>query len=124
MAKWIQALRQTTTYLGLAVIAIIWCGIYLLAGEQRASAYQDALRQGSNLARVLEEYIKRIVQESDGALLELRQFYQKDPEHFDISEWAVRTRAYANLTVQFGIADANGMVKLSSLGPVTKQIYV
>ena len=124
MAKWIQALRQTTTYLGLAVIAIIWCGIYMLSSEQRASAYQDALRHGSNLARVLEEYIKRIVQESDGALLELRQVYQKDPAHFNISEWAVRTRAYANLTVQFGVADANGFVKLSSLGPVTGPIYV
>jgi len=124
MAKWVQALRQTTTYLGLVVIAIIWGGIYLLSSEQRASAYQDALRQGGNLARVLEEYIKRIVQESDSALLELRQAYQKDPQHFDIATWAVRTKSYANLTVQFGIADAHGMVTLSSLGPITKQIYV
>jgi diguanylate cyclase (GGDEF)-like protein/PAS domain S-box-containing protein len=124
MANWVQALRQTTTYLGLAVIAIIWCGIYLLSSEQRASAYQDALRQGGNLARVLEEYIQRVVQESDSAVLELRQAYQKDPQHFDIVKWALDTQSYGNLTVQVGIAGADGMVKLSSLGPVTRPIYV
>ena len=44
MAKWALALRQTTTYLGLVAIAIIWVGIYLLSSEQRQLAYQDALR--------------------------------------------------------------------------------
>jgi diguanylate cyclase (GGDEF)-like protein/PAS domain S-box-containing protein len=124
MTKWAQAIRQTTTYLGLVVIAIIWSGIYLLSSEQHERAYQDALRQGSNLARVLEEYIERVVQESDSALLELRRAYQQDPQHFDIAAWAARTQSYTNLTVQFGIADANGFVKLSSLGPVPHQIYV
>ncbi len=62
MTKWAQAFRQTTTYLGVVVIAIIWSGIYLLSSEQHDRAYQDALRQGGNLARVLEEYIERVVQ--------------------------------------------------------------
>ena len=124
MSKWLQAIRQTTTYLGVAVIAIIWGGIYLLAGQEHESAYQDAVRQGSNLARVLEEYIRRVVQESDSALLELRRDYQKDPQHFDIADWVARTQSYTNLTVQFGIADADGFVRLSSLGPVASSIYV
>ncbi len=124
MSKWLQAIRQTTTYLGVAVIAIIWGGIYLLAGQEHESAYQDAERQGTNLARVLEEYIRRVVQESDSALLELRRDYQKDPQHFDIADWVARTQSYTNLTVQFGIADADGFVRLSSLGPVASSIYV
>ncbi|MGB6622844.1 MAG: hypothetical protein WBE57_21080 [Xanthobacteraceae bacterium] len=53
MAKWFQAIRQSTTYLGVAVIVIIWGGIYLLASQEHESAYQDAVRQGGNLARVL-----------------------------------------------------------------------
>jgi diguanylate cyclase (GGDEF)-like protein/PAS domain S-box-containing protein len=124
MAKWFQAFRQTTTYLGVAVIAIIWGGIYLLASQEHENAYQDALRQGGNLARVLEEYIERIVQESDSALLALRSAYAMDPQHFDIAGWAARTQSYTNLTVQFGIAGADGFVKLSSLGPVSTPIYV
>ena len=33
MTKWAQAFRQTTTYLGVVVIAIIWSGIYLLSSK-------------------------------------------------------------------------------------------
>jgi len=124
MTKWVHALRQTTTYLGLVVIAVIWGGIYLLSSEQHQSAYRDALRQGSNLSRVLEEYIERIVQESDSALLELRQAYQQDPRHFDIAEWEARTQSRANLTAQFGIAGADGIVKQSTIGPVTAPVSV
>jgi len=124
MAKWLHAFRQTTTYLGLVVIAIIWCGIYRLSSEQHQSAYQDAVRQGSNLARVLEEYVERIVQETDGSLLDLRRAYQRDPQHFDIAGWAARTQVHANLTVQFGIAGADGFIKQSTLGPLSAPVYI
>jgi len=124
MAKWLQALRQTTTYLGLVVIAIIWGGIYLLSGEQRQLAYQDALRQGGNLARVLEEYIRRVVQESDNALLALRQDYQRNPQNFNLAGWVARTQSHNNLTAHFGITDAKGFVILSSHGPVHTPLYV
>ncbi len=124
MAKWLQPMRQTTTYLGVVVIAIIWSGICLLANQEHESAYRDAVRQGSNLSRVLEEYIRRVVQESDSALLELRRDYQKDPKNFDIAAWATRTQSSSNLTVQFGVVDADGFVKLSSLGPISKRVYV
>ena len=124
MTKWLQAIRQSTTYLGVAVIVIIWGGICLLAMQEHESAYQDAVRQGSNLARVLEEYIKRVVQESDSSLLGLRRAYQRDPQNFDIASWVARTRSHNDLTVQFGIADADGFVRLSSLGPLTSPTYV
>jgi diguanylate cyclase (GGDEF)-like protein/PAS domain S-box-containing protein len=124
MTKWVQALRQTTTYLGLVVIAIIWGGIYLLSSEQRQLAYQDAVRQGSNLARVLEEYIRRVVQESDNALLALRQDYQHDPRNFDLAAWVARTQSHNNLTAHFGITDAKGLLILSSHGPMRVPLSV
>jgi diguanylate cyclase (GGDEF)-like protein/PAS domain S-box-containing protein len=124
MAKWALALRQTTTYLGLVAIAIIWVGIYLLSSEQRQLAYQDALRQGSNLARVLEEYIRRVVQESDNALLTLRQDYQRDPQNFDLPAWVAHTQSRNNLTAHFGITDAKGFVILSSHGPLRTPLDV
>jgi diguanylate cyclase (GGDEF)-like protein/PAS domain S-box-containing protein len=124
MTNWLQAVRQTTSYLGVVVIAIIWGGIYLLASQEHERAYQDAVRQGSNLARVLEEYIRRVAQESDSALLALRRDYQKDPQHFDITDWAVHTRSNDNLTVRFGVADSNGFVLQSSLGPLSSPVYI
>ena len=106
MANWVRSIRQTTTYLGVAVIALIWGGIYLLTTDEHERAYQDALRQGNNLTRVLEEYISRVLQQSDSALLALRRSYQKDPDHFDIAQWVERTQTHKNFTVQYGIAGA------------------
>jgi hypothetical protein len=85
MTKRLGAFRQTTTYLGVAVIAIVWGGIYLLASREHDRAYQDAVRQGSNLTRMLEEYIRRIVRESDSSLLALRRAFESDPDNFDVA---------------------------------------
>ncbi|HEX4041474.1 MAG TPA: EAL domain-containing protein [Xanthobacteraceae bacterium] len=106
------------------MIAIIWGGIYLLANEEHDSAYQDAARQGGNLSRVLEEYIHRVVQESDGALLELRRDYLRDPQHFDLQAWIARSQVHNDLTVQFGIADAAGYVTTSSYRSLAAPVYV
>jgi diguanylate cyclase (GGDEF)-like protein len=124
MSKWVHAFRQPTTYLGVAVIAIIWGGIYLLASQEHELAYQDAVRQGANLTRVLEEYISRVVQESDDALLALRRRYQKDSQNFDMASWVARTQSQKSLTVQFGIAGSDGFIKQSSHGPLATPIYV
>ncbi len=124
MAKYTQALRQTTTYLGVVVIAIIWCGIYLLSSDQHQRAYEDALRQGNNLTRVLEEYIRRIVQETDNALLALRQDYERDPQHFDMEHWLTRTQYHDDLMIHFGITDAKGFVTLSSRENANTPQYV
>jgi diguanylate cyclase (GGDEF)-like protein/PAS domain S-box-containing protein len=124
MAKRLRAFRQTTTYLGAAVIAIVWGGIYLLTCQAHERAYQDAVRQGGNLTRVLEEYIRRVIRESDSALLALRHAYQSDPADFDIAAWAKTTQPQSNMTVQFGISSARGFIMQSTQGPVTTPIYV
>jgi diguanylate cyclase (GGDEF)-like protein len=124
MANWVSSIRQTTTYLGVAVIALIWGGIYLLATNEHERAYRDALSQGNSLTRVLEEYMSRVIQQSDGALLALRRSYQKDPKHFDIAKWVTRTQIHKNFTVQYGIAGPDGLVKQSSNGSLPAPVYV
>jgi diguanylate cyclase (GGDEF)-like protein len=124
MTKWLHAFRQTTTYLGVAVIAIIWGGIYLLTCQAHERAYQDAVRQGNNLTRVLEEYIRRVVQASDSELLALRRAYQSDPQHFDIAGWVVDTRSNSDLSIELGIVGADGFITQSSKGPLAHPVYV
>jgi len=124
MNKWLHEFAQTTTYLGVAVISIIWGGIFLLASQEHERDYQDAVRQGSNLTRVLEEYIKRVVKETDSTLLALRQSYQEHPQHFDITRWVERSRSNTELTLQYGIANTAGFVVQSSLAPLSAPIYV
>jgi diguanylate cyclase (GGDEF)-like protein/PAS domain S-box-containing protein len=124
MSNWFPAIRQTTTSLGVAVIAIIWGGIYFLAHQEHERAYWDAARQGNNLTRVLEQYVRHVVRETDSQLLALRRSYQKDSEHFDITRWVADTQSQGNLTLLFGIIGADGFVKRSSIGTPPSTLYV
>jgi diguanylate cyclase (GGDEF)-like protein len=122
MFRWIRALAQTTTYLGVVMIAAVWGGIYFLSAQAYDRAYQDGLRQGTNMARVFEEYISRVIHGIDGELLVLRKLYQQDPAHFSFDSWVDEATTRNNLTVHFSITGANGIIKLSSLGPIRSSI--
>jgi diguanylate cyclase (GGDEF)-like protein len=124
MSMRVQAFAQTTTYLGVAVVSIIWGGIYWLDHQQRERDYQAAVRQGNNLTRVLDQYITRVVEESDAALQALRQDYQENPKPFDIAAWLVRSRSVTALTLNYGIAGADGYVIQSSRGAPSKPVYI
>jgi diguanylate cyclase (GGDEF)-like protein len=124
MTERLRAFRQSTTYLGVAVIAIVWGGIYLLTCQAHQRAYQDAVRQGSNLTRLLEEYIRRVVQSADSELLALRRAYQSDPQHFDIARWVAGPQPNSDLTLEYGIVSADGFVVQSSQGPLTHPVYL
>jgi diguanylate cyclase (GGDEF)-like protein/PAS domain S-box-containing protein len=106
------------------VIAVIWSGIYFLSNQEYERANSDAIRQGSNLTRVLEEYASHVVRETDGELLALRQAYQKDPEHFDIASWVSGAHPKDELTLLFGIVAGDGFIKLSSIETPPSTLYV
>src|SRR6267154_1502531 len=118
MSRWIRAFAQTTTYLGVVMVVAIWGGIYFLTAEAHDRAYEDGLRQGSNLTRVFEEYIARAISGIDGQLLVLRRLYEQDPAHFYFNSWIDSAAAQNNLTVHFSITGPDGIIRLSSLGPV------
>jgi diguanylate cyclase (GGDEF)-like protein len=124
MSQWIRAFAQTTTYLGVIMIAVIWGGVYFLTKAAHDRAYEDGLRQGSNLARVFEEYIARTIRVTDSELRVLRKQYQQDPAHFDFANWIDRTTAQNYLTVHFSITGPNGIVRSSSLGPIQSTVDI
>src|SRR5580704_2181807 len=124
MLPWLRALRQTTTYLGAVMIAVIWGGVFWLANEERQRANDDGLRQGSNLVLVFEEYISRVIRGTDSQLLLLRTVYQRDPEHFDFSSWDDSAKTASDLTIHFSITGPDGVVKLSSLGPISSRVDI
>src|SRR5215467_14814538 len=115
MLRRLRAFAQTTTYLGVAVIASIWCGAILLKREEHERAAADGVRQGSNLARVFEEYIARVIGGADSVLLTLRESYERDPKQFDITRSIGPVRLRNNLVMNFGLIDAGGRVKHSTV---------
>ncbi|HWF94367.1 MAG TPA: EAL domain-containing protein [Xanthobacteraceae bacterium] len=124
MLQLIRPLAQITTYLGLAMIAAIWGGVYLLTIEANDRAYEDGLRQGSNLTRVFEEYISRVIKGTDGELLVLRNLYEESAERFDLAKWMERTKLRDDLTVHFSITGPDGIIKQSTLGPIQSTVDI
>jgi diguanylate cyclase (GGDEF)-like protein len=124
MFQSIRAFAQTTTYLGLAMIAAIWGGVYLLSIEANNRAYEDGLRQGSNLTRVFEEYISRVIRGTDNELLVLRKLYQQDATNFNFAKWIDSANLPDDLTVHFSITGPDGIIRLSTLGPIRSTVDI
>jgi diguanylate cyclase (GGDEF)-like protein/PAS domain S-box-containing protein len=124
MFQQIRALTQTATYLGLVMIAIVWGGVFHLIKEEREHATESALRQGSNLTRVFEEYIARVIKGADASLLVLRDVYESDPMKFEFQRWANGAGLQNDLLIQFILAGADGYATQSSLTPLPAPIDV
>jgi diguanylate cyclase (GGDEF)-like protein len=97
-------------------VAVIWAGAsYLTTVDARrteAAAFQDT----ANLALAFEEHIIRLIQAYDQILLFARSSLAKDPERFDLSQWA-RDQHFANdVALQIAISDENGTLTASNLG--------
>ena len=110
MFRWVRAVAQTTTCLGVVLIGAIWGGVFLLANAAHQRAYEEGLRQGSNLTRIFEEYISRVVQSSDSQLQFLRKLYEQDPAKFDFARWIDSSKKRNDLTNHFSIIDPNGVI--------------
>jgi diguanylate cyclase (GGDEF)-like protein len=118
MLQRLRAFAQTTTYLGVVVIAGIWGGVLFLTHEEHHRAYEEGVRQGSNLARVFEQFIERVIGGADSGLLALRESYRHDPQNFDLAGQVSRTQFQNNMVMQFAIVGPDGRVVHSSIRPV------
>ncbi|HEY7246279.1 MAG TPA: EAL domain-containing protein [Xanthobacteraceae bacterium] len=82
------------------------------AGRTETAAYEET----ASLARVFEETIIRLIQAHDQTLLFARASYLKDPEQFDLSQWARDQQFASDVSLQIVIIDKQGMLAGSSLG--------
>ncbi len=114
LLSWLGPFRQTTTYLGVVMIIVIWAGAFFLASEKQDNALDYAQRQGSNLVRIFAEYISRVINGTDSQLLMLRDLYQNNPSTSELTHWINNAQFKNDLTVQFAVADADGNVLYSS----------
>src|ERR1700704_2307000 len=112
MPHWIRAFTQTTTWLGGVMIATIWGAVYYLTNETHQRAYEDGLRQGSNLAYVFEEYVSRVIRGTDSELLVLRKLYEQDGASFDFAGWIASAGVRDELTVHLSITGPDGVIRL------------
>jgi two-component sensor histidine kinase len=109
MLQRLRTFAQMTTYLGMAMIVIIWGAVFYFGHVEQEEASEAAVREGANLARIFEEYICRVVGGADAMLLALRELYRQDPQHFDIGRLTGNEQSQDRI-VQFAIVSSDGAV--------------
>ncbi len=112
-----RALGQTSVVLGMAMIAMLWAGIYLKYRDQAASAQHDAVHSTSNLAMLFEEHVQRAIGEAGKSLYIIRRAVERRSSDDDFARIVTNPELSSEIIVQFAIIDAKGMMRISSATP-------
>ncbi len=122
--NWYDAFVQPTTFLGALAIVIIISGAFFLKSEDYNRAYEDGVRRGADLTRVLEENVSHIFFSTDSQLLLFRQLYRREPKDFDLAHWINNPELDSIQAAQFAIVGPDGKVLSSSLLSIPPGTYV
>jgi signal transduction histidine kinase/CheY-like chemotaxis protein/HPt (histidine-containing phosphotransfer) domain-containing protein len=101
--------------LGLGSVVLVWAGIAHVIAAERQQAVQGAYLNATNLARAFEENVVRSIGAVDQTLLYVRDAYEQDPAHFDVTLWSRKTPTLAGMTFQLAIIDKHGIMAGSNL---------
>lgn len=106
----VHALAQPVTYLSIAMLAFIYCGVAYLLIADRKDNFDNAVRDGKNLVRIFDQSFSHIFKSVDAALLFVRKSYQQSPASFDLATWVHDPSIRNKLIFDFTILDANGRI--------------
>jgi signal transduction histidine kinase/ActR/RegA family two-component response regulator len=104
------------------IVGLLWAGIGFGLWHDYQVAEQGAAKDSANLARSFDEDITRTVEEVDQTLLFLRDAYQHDRTGVLLGSWTKGRAFLGDLQVQMALADRDGKVLWSNLGPVRGDI--
>jgi diguanylate cyclase (GGDEF)-like protein len=117
--KFYNALRQLrpwsqpAVYIGAAMIAAIWVSINFHLAVEHDRSLHASIHDTSNLARVFEEHIARILTETDRTIVLLRNSYQLRG-NFDMAKSLTNPSQQNDLLSQIRILGPDGMIMAAS----------
>jgi two-component system sensor histidine kinase/response regulator len=109
---------------GALVVLLIVVGVTQQLSAERGAIIEEARQHTSNLARALEEHIRRTLKEVDQALLVLKQGSESDPQNFKLWEWPGRQLLLQDLSAQIEIINRDGIVVGTTDGPASVTVSV
>jgi diguanylate cyclase (GGDEF)-like protein len=115
--SWLRALNQGSTYLGLAMIALVWLGLNFHLKAELATVQEDAVQNTGNLSRAFEEHLVRTLRDADHTLQIVRNAYERRPDTFDLVSWSEEEHALEEPTFQIVIIGPDGFMKATTEGP-------
>jgi diguanylate cyclase (GGDEF)-like protein len=119
---WLRSSVQTTTLLGLALIALCWGGVEFYLGGEYARAQLSAIQDTTNIARLFEDHIVRVMKSNDRILRQLQLSSVNDTLLQDFNRLAADLDVSGNYIVQMSVTDAGGRITMSNLGPLTATV--
>ena len=109
---------------GALVVLLIVGGVVQQLTAERRAILAEAQQHTSNLARALQEHIRRTLKEVDQALLVVARTYEDDPQHFKLWAWPGRDLLLQDLQAQIEIINRDGIVEGTTDGPATVTVSV
>ena len=109
---------------GLAIIAIFWTGLFYHLSVEHTRELDAAIERGNSQARLFEGTTIRLIKEVDRSLLLFRLAYEKNPENFDMREWAQQTSLLGDQTIQASLVGADGYIAGSTVENIVGPIFV
>jgi len=114
---WLPVVNQGATYLGLAMIALVWLGFDFHMKSELATVQQDAIQHASNLSRAFEEHLVATLSDVDHTLQVVRNAFQRDPEKFDLTEWANQEHPLSDPAFQIVLIGPDGFMRSTTADP-------
>ena len=121
--RWLYAVAQSSTLLGLAMIALIWMSLAFHLEIERNGAEQAAIENSRNLARAFEAHVSQSLNDINRTLDVMRSYFLRDPEHFDLRVWNESGQLFERDMIQLSIVGPDGYVRASS-NPSWTRVYV
>ena len=118
----LRALLLSSGLIGIALVAAIWTGVGYHLSSVRERTVQATTQDVNNLAHVFEQELIRTLREADRALVSLRTSYHAGTFYFDLSRRAADAQFLADSSFQVFLMDSEGIIRASSLGPMTEAI--
>jgi diguanylate cyclase (GGDEF)-like protein len=122
--SWLRALNQGSTFLGLAMIALVWLGLDFHLKTELATVQSDAIQNAGNLSRAFEEHLVRTLKDADHALQIVRNSYARNLATFDLVRWSNEEHALEGPTIQIAIIGPDGLIQASTAGPQSTGVDV
>lgn len=120
--SWLRALAQPSTYLGCAMIGLVWLSIGFHLAIERENAQKAAIQNAANLARAFEEHLTRSLTDVDRLLLAIRKSYESNPAEFSFKNLPAPPEFSHSPAFVAGIINAKGVLTHTTGGTLTSTI--
>jgi diguanylate cyclase (GGDEF)-like protein/PAS domain S-box-containing protein len=121
--RWLYAVAQSSTLLGLAMIGLIWMSLAFHVEIERDSAEQAAIENSRNLARAFDAHLSQSLADISRTLGAMRAYYLRDQEHFDLKVWNDGLLGLGREMMQVSIVGPDGRIRASS-NPHWQPVYI